>query len=900
MKKIFYITFALLTFFTFSQFAQADVLSYTPSSVNINYGYGSALSRINDGNISTSGNNDYQVHPTNAIGKTITMTFNDVVNVTDVEFYNRISCCTNRIGGAQMIFKDETGVIMYTYNFVAGNNPALVTISDPTGDIVNVKTIELTNFQQNNQNFREIIVNGEVVTPTTLRITEAEYDSIQTGNDGTYEWIELYNYGSEPIDLENWTLTDANPTTVTLPSLVIPADSYVVLANNPTNFQINYPSVTADIDLSPTLGLSNAGDTLTLRNMVGDDIDFVAWEGAAAGWDLATAADAGESICRADNNIDTDMPGDFIVCSTPSPQSDDTDAPITPITPPDLTTDTGDNTTDNITNEINPSFNLVCTESFSEITVYESSNILGTANCTSPGTVSVIAPGFSDGSYVISYTETDQFGNESLASPELTIVVDTTSPDISLFTADTQGSFSVDSPNLEFTATDTGSGIFQYEISIDGEAFTVQSSPYNPTITPAASHSVILRATDIAGNQSTSTIEFPPVVSINSPTTSSNTTILDGTVTVTGPNNITSVTISANASNLDCGVLPQPSPVSCSFQVESTGTLTVFAEDTSGATGSASRDYIIDDVPPVMTFLDDAELGPIASDILSVNVSEQNFMTFYDYGFSSDALCDATDIFSETFSSRESLVFDTEDHNGEYVCFRAIDSFGNTSYVSSTNPLNIDVTAPDAPIVDAPTENPISGTAEAGTIITMETASGSTCTTTVETDGTWSCILAPEPVPGEDYFAFATDSLNNISNQTTGTIFKEESNSRRGGSRRVSKAIVDKIFGNESESLDQEVSRPEETTAEPIDCRINYYRLIKKGMRGEDVRQVQTCMNALGYTSGPEDGIYGPLTYIGITSYQRDKNLVYIDGIVGPETSGSLNSLSNVVIDKLL
>jgi hypothetical protein len=39
------------------------------------------------------------------------------------------------------------------------------------------------------------------------------------------------------------------------------------------------------------------------------------------------------------------------------------------------------------------------------------------------------------------------------------------------------------------------------------------------------------------------------------------------------------------------------------------------------------------------------------------------------------------------------------------------------------------------------------------------------------------------------------------------------------------------------------------------------------------------------------DGIYGPLTYTGITDYQRAQGLQYIDGVVGPETSASLNAL---------
>jgi len=90
----------------------------------------------------------------------------------------------------------------------------------------------------------------------------------------------------------------------------------------------------------------------------------------------------------------------------------------------------------------------------------------------------------------------------------------------------------------------------------------------------------------------------------------------------------------------------------------------------------------------------------------------------------------------------------------------------------------------------------------------------------------------------------------------------------------------------------------EKIYSEP-ECSIDYYRLIKRGIKGADVRQVQTCMNSLGYTSGPEDGIYGSLTYAGITAYQRAQGLRYVDGIVGPETSASLNSLGNININVL-
>lgn len=76
-----------------------------------------------------------------------------------------------------------------------------------------------------------------------------------------------------------------------------------------------------------------------------------------------------------------------------------------------------------------------------------------------------------------------------------------------------------------------------------------------------------------------------------------------------------------------------------------------------------------------------------------------------------------------------------------------------------------------------------------------------------------------------------------------------------------------------------------------IECSINYTRLITLWKRGNDVKQVQRCMNSLGFSTGIVDGIYGPNTYRGITNYQRATGLKYIDGIVGPETSAALNLL---------
>jgi|GEM_PF-3973493 len=82
--------------------------------------------------------------------------------------------------------------------------------------------------------------------------------------------------------------------------------------------------------------------------------------------------------------------------------------------------------------------------------------------------------------------------------------------------------------------------------------------------------------------------------------------------------------------------------------------------------------------------------------------------------------------------------------------------------------------------------------------------------------------------------------------------------------------------------------------AKPIEgdlCQITYSQLVRYGRRGNDVRQVQNCLNNLGYNTGTADGIYGPNTYRGVTEFQRSIGGIQVDGIVGPVTVQYLNQL---------
>jgi g-D-glutamyl-meso-diaminopimelate peptidase len=67
-------------------------------------------------------------------------------------------------------------------------------------------------------------------------------------------------------------------------------------------------------------------------------------------------------------------------------------------------------------------------------------------------------------------------------------------------------------------------------------------------------------------------------------------------------------------------------------------------------------------------------------------------------------------------------------------------------------------------------------------------------------------------------------------------------------------------------------------------------RILRRGMRGEDVKMLQSKLESLGYTVGPIDGIFGAQTERAVRQFQRANN-IKADGIVGPQTYEMLERL---------
>lgn len=100
-------------------------------------------------------------------------------------------------------------------------------------------------------------VNGQIT------ITEVNYHSDTTLFSG--EWVELYNYGTAPVDLSSWIFSDSQSIHYfTIPGgTVLMPGAYLVLSNDTVRFRQQYPSVNNIIGQF-NFGLGNKGDVLRL------------------------------------------------------------------------------------------------------------------------------------------------------------------------------------------------------------------------------------------------------------------------------------------------------------------------------------------------------------------------------------------------------------------------------------------------------------------------------------------------------------------------------------------------------------------------------------------------------------------------------------------------------------
>ncbi|MDQ2392330.1 Ig-like domain-containing protein, partial [Acinetobacter baumannii] len=99
------------------------------------------------------------------------------------------------------------------------------------------------------------------------------------------------------------------------------------------------------------------------------------------------------------------------------------------------------------------------------------------------------------------------------------------------------------------------------------------------------------------------------------------------------------------------------------------------------------------------------------------------------------------------------------------------DAAGNSSSVNDTQTYTLDTTAPNAPVIDPVNgTDPITGTAEPGSTVTVTYPDGSTTTVVAGPGGTWTVPNPGNLVDGDEVTAIATDPAGNPSLPGTGTV----------------------------------------------------------------------------------------------------------------------------------
>ena len=229
----------------------------------------------------------------------------------------------------------------------------------------------------------------------------------------------------------------------------------------------------------------------------------------------------------------------------------------------------------------------------------------GFSNCTSPFSPSALG----DGSHTLQVQVTDKAGNSASASRSLT--VDTTDPTASITSGPANGSYAASaSPSFGFTASD--SNLDTVQCKVDGGGFSNCTSPFAPGPLNDGSHTVVLQATDNAGNQAsdsrTWTVDTtPPSVNITSGPAAN-------AFSATASPSFGFTATDANLDTVECqvdsgGFSACTSPYAPGPLTDGSHTIEVQATDKAGNPASVTRTWTVDTTSPVVNITS----GPAAN-----------------------------------------------------------------------------------------------------------------------------------------------------------------------------------------------------------------------------------------------------------------------------------------------
>ncbi|MFO1480417.1 MAG: Ig-like domain-containing protein [Turneriella sp.] len=271
----------------------------------------------------------------------------------------------------------------------------------------------------------------------------------------------------------------------------------------------NITSQTANLTISGTAE-ANSTVRIYLTSSAGTLLQTVTADGSG-NWsgDITLSAGVNSIVATARdaaNNTSADSAALSITVDTTAPAATGT---------PDLAaaSDLGSSSTDNITNDTTPTFDISCVTG-TTVQLYSDAVATGTSGTCTAGTVSLTAGTLAAGSRSITAVQTDPAGNASPASGALVITLDTTA-DAATGTPDLQAASDTGSSNSDNITNDTtptfdiscvtGSVVQLYSDAVaTGTSATCAGSTVTLTAgaLSAGSRSITAVQTDPAGNAS--------------------------------------------------------------------------------------------------------------------------------------------------------------------------------------------------------------------------------------------------------------------------------------------------------------------------------------------------------------------------------------------------------------
>ncbi|WP_051337996.1 Ig-like domain-containing protein, partial [Pantoea sp. AS-PWVM4] len=699
-------------------------------------------------------------------------------------------------------------------DLVVNNNEGSTLVPITEGNLTNDATPELTGTAEAGS-----IVN--VYDGTTL------LGSTSVGADGTWSYItpEL-DQGAHSLSVtvsDAAGNTSANSDTIdfTVDSEAPdPADN-LQLTNDATDTPIAAGGATNDN--TPVLsGTAEANSIVTVSD--GSNVLGTALTDIDGNWTFTTP-----TLTDGDHSLTvtvTDTAGNVSTASDPLAVTIDTQPPVA-ASNLQLSSDASGSLvpiTSGATNDTTPVLSGTA-EPGSTVTVAEGSNVLGTATVDGDGNWSFTSPVLSEGAHSLTTTVTDAAGNTGPASPAVAITIDTAAPDpvADLVVNNNEGSTLVpiadggftNDPTPELTgSSDAGNIINVY----DGTTLlgsTVVGTDGTWTFTTGAldqgEHNLSVTVTDPAGNTSANSAVIGFTIDSEAPdaadnllltndqtdteiaaggATNDNTPVLSGTAEA---NSI--VTVSDGSNVLGTALVDADGNWSFTTPTLTDGehSLTVTVTDSAGNVSDVSDPLTVtvDTVVPTiaeLTLSNDIGGGSVAipdggltndnTPVLSGSGEEGDIITISDEnGVLGSLVVDNTGTWSYTTS-----VLADGSHT---LSVTATDAAGNVS-APATISVQVDATAPDVAtgitlsndngttavgIPNNGTTNDstplLSGSAEAGSVVTISDGSTVIGSATVDNNGQWSFSVPTLTGTSHSLSVTVTDAAGNTSDAST-------------------------------------------------------------------------------------------------------------------------------------